>query len=889
MSIAVLFALLPASVLAVNPYSKVDPRHWPPGRRTETLEPYLASVTNCLTNANTSSPCGPLVRGRLDASADWCTRWDDYVSGRRSLTEVLLGTTIDVILIPAADDMVWEEAISGASSGRIGGFVGDVLRSIANSGGFRVNAYIIRKPDGSASDPYKGSYTGLLLDWAPRADMVMNWWTDVVGRRAEGVIYLASFYRLDLQLLAVQKRAPASSSGTIGLLNFNFLKPFHGYLWVVIATCVIFFGFLERFLDGKLSKSHLLSHSTIHASAARLAMTRDANMPPAGSVAIAARWVPLDSKDREGGGTLQVGLRSGSDLLAADYTGTSDPYAILRFGSQHFRSDVVRKTLNPTWDEVFVFTCTSLDECASQSLRIEVYDYDRALMRSSSKQALQANSPTRTRRPVVPGAADDFLGETSVELAMLKERNDSGVLVSELHIPPSDPNKLAAQLQPIARRFRFLMRGSELAFGAMNTFLAFIEGGGYRSESTSLSGRVLILGWCFACSILNASYTANLAAITVSSNFVETGGLSATSFEQIRTARLPICVRGGTAPAGLVARYLPEDHPIVYLSAPSVTEGHALAAQKIRAGECAGYAVTYWESSLVLVGTANTGCDLRITGGPISTIPARGGYASASPLLRQQAQLQAHGPELAAAAAPLAQCSAAPTYALSALLLQWENEHFHAARNAYVDRARNSSCTQSGEPAEGAKEVDLDTAQIHVENLGGLFFVLIVVAFLAIICAPQVQSLFNWCRRLIPGAKLHHVAPAAGISSIEAIREFFQPPLQPSDWRELVDEKLQRIEASLAQVTSLATPSSTNFDRPAVVGKEGSHDQQKEGEVPVAPVFYTNGIILKSDAKTAATADATADATTAPRLVLDDSQLQLHTPYKHEVGKGQWC
>ena len=77
-----------------------------------------------------------------------------------------------------------------------------MLQDIATRGGFKINAFIIRGADGAdPTDTYEGSWTALLADWAPRADMVANWWVDLDSRRALGVNYLASFYQLDITLL----------------------------------------------------------------------------------------------------------------------------------------------------------------------------------------------------------------------------------------------------------------------------------------------------------------------------------------------------------------------------------------------------------------------------------------------------------------------------------------------------------------------------------------------------------------------------------------------------------------------------------------------------------------------------------------------------------------
>ena len=64
---------------------------------------------NCLNNPTTSAACGRLTPGRTTTSADWCARSDDYAAGTLKLHETLVGSEIDVIIIPAADDTEWLE------------------------------------------------------------------------------------------------------------------------------------------------------------------------------------------------------------------------------------------------------------------------------------------------------------------------------------------------------------------------------------------------------------------------------------------------------------------------------------------------------------------------------------------------------------------------------------------------------------------------------------------------------------------------------------------------------------------------------------------------------------------------------------------------------------
>jgi len=50
---------------------------------------------------------------------------------------------------------------------------------------------------------------------------------------------------------------------------------------------------------------------------------------------------------------LVVKLIEGKTLAIRDRSGTSDPYVVLRIGKQKTKSKVVKKNLDPKWDQVF--------------------------------------------------------------------------------------------------------------------------------------------------------------------------------------------------------------------------------------------------------------------------------------------------------------------------------------------------------------------------------------------------------------------------------------------------------------------------------------------------------------------------------------------------------
>ena len=60
------------------------------------------------------------------------------------------------------------------------------------------------------------------------------------------------------------------------------------------------------------------------------------------------------------------------DLMAADFSGKSDPFCVLELVNNRLQTNTVYKTLNPTWDKVFEFRVRDIHE----SLVVTVYDED---------------------------------------------------------------------------------------------------------------------------------------------------------------------------------------------------------------------------------------------------------------------------------------------------------------------------------------------------------------------------------------------------------------------------------------------------------------------------------------------------------------------------------
>ncbi|KAF0043554.1 hypothetical protein F2P81_004891 [Scophthalmus maximus] len=105
---------------------------------------------------------------------------------------------------------------------------------------------------------------------------------------------------------------------------------------------------------------------------------------------------------------LTINLKEGRNLVVRDRCGTSDPYVKFKFdGRTFYKSKVVYKNLNPTWNESFSLPVKDLN----QKLYIKVYDRDLT--------------------------TDDFMGSASVVLSELEFDK-----VNEMSLPLNDPNSL---------------------------------------------------------------------------------------------------------------------------------------------------------------------------------------------------------------------------------------------------------------------------------------------------------------------------------------------------------------------------------------------------------------------------------------------------------------
>ena len=83
------------------------------------------------------------------------------------------------------------------------------------------------------------------------------------------------------------------------------------------------------------------------------------------------RAVELDCQIKDNR-QLHVLLLRARQLVAADHNGLSDPFVKLSFGGQRRSSSIKKRTLEPEWNERFVFAVHD----ASSMVQVECFDHD---------------------------------------------------------------------------------------------------------------------------------------------------------------------------------------------------------------------------------------------------------------------------------------------------------------------------------------------------------------------------------------------------------------------------------------------------------------------------------------------------------------------------------
>ncbi|MXQ82753.1 hypothetical protein E5288_WYG022770 [Bos mutus] len=88
---------------------------------------------------------------------------------------------------------------------------------------------------------------------------------------------------------------------------------------------------------------------------------------------IAQRFCLQNSlKDMKDVGILQVKVLKAVDLLAADFSGKSDPFCLLELGNDRLQTHTIYKNLNPEWNKVFTFPIKDIHDV----LEVTVFDED---------------------------------------------------------------------------------------------------------------------------------------------------------------------------------------------------------------------------------------------------------------------------------------------------------------------------------------------------------------------------------------------------------------------------------------------------------------------------------------------------------------------------------
>lgn len=88
---------------------------------------------------------------------------------------------------------------------------------------------------------------------------------------------------------------------------------------------------------------------------------------------IAQRFCLQNSlKDMKDVGLLQVKVLKAVDLLAADFSGKSDPFCLLELGNDRLQTHTIYKNLNPEWNKVFTFPIKDIHDV----LEVTVFDED---------------------------------------------------------------------------------------------------------------------------------------------------------------------------------------------------------------------------------------------------------------------------------------------------------------------------------------------------------------------------------------------------------------------------------------------------------------------------------------------------------------------------------
>ena len=82
---------------------------------------------------------------------------------------------------------------------------------------------------------------------------------------------------------------------------------------------------------------------------------------------------PFSPKHKPSNANLLIRVMAGRHLMVCDANGFSDPYVVIFFDQQEYRTEIQFQTLNPVWNQLFSIPVTG----HSRDIQIGVYDSDR--------------------------------------------------------------------------------------------------------------------------------------------------------------------------------------------------------------------------------------------------------------------------------------------------------------------------------------------------------------------------------------------------------------------------------------------------------------------------------------------------------------------------------
>merc|ERR1712115_476223 len=136
-----------------------------------------------------------------------------------------------------------------------------------------------------------------------------------------------------------------------------------------------------------------------------------------------------DEKAEQANYILQVTVVEAADLVNKDKIGKSDPYVVVKFQDQEFRSPTVKNSLSPKWNFLSSFK-VSADE--TDSIYFDVYDDD----------VLKADEPQGSFSISIPDAFDE---DTNTKWFDLKDCKSGKIAVSFVFTEDVEEDKEAGE------------------------------------------------------------------------------------------------------------------------------------------------------------------------------------------------------------------------------------------------------------------------------------------------------------------------------------------------------------------------------------------------------------------------------------------------------------